>query len=227
MARIINPVFGEIKGVVDGCYTKKLRNKIYIAACPKRLKKTMDDGSVGRRKKFSVTAQFAKAVRSLEPLEAVWKMNLGKCLTAHHAICKKNYPLSSPERPTEQNVITPEGFDPGIEKAEVYIDKISAVIPVLSAVSYAGQGVLLSLNALVCFFDAAGINPDRYQLFAFCREFENYDFSESKTVLIDFSPEEKDLAGRYGKALLYIALVVKGNDGRVIDYSSTYSKEIL
>jgi hypothetical protein len=228
MARLINPLVGEIRGIVDGFYTRKLRGVTRVAACPKRLKKTMDEGSVSRRKKFSVTAQFAKEVRSLEPLEAVWKLNSGKCSSAFHAICKMNYPLSSVSRPSERNLITPGGFDAGFTETEVHTDGIRAVIPVLSSlISSTGEGAVLSLNTLVCYFGAEGINPDRFQLFAFSNENNDYDFSQSKEIKIDFSPIEKDSAERYSSAILYLAVVVKEKEGNLINYSSTYSRTIL
>jgi hypothetical protein len=48
--------------------------------------------------------------------------------------------------------------------------------------------------------------------------------SANKTVTINLSEAEKELAERYTKAILYLALVVKDSGGAGVLHSSTFCK---
>jgi hypothetical protein len=225
MARLLNPVFGPMKGVIGNYYTRKTKKGTEIVARAKKLHKSIDQYSVERRKKFAVTACFAKKIRSLATLDEIWNANRGSCPSSFHAICKVNYQLSSAERPTENNIITPGGFNAGFTYAEVFTDRINAKIPELTMLTDpVPEGALLSFNTLICFYEAAGINRDLYELLAFSKEYPDFDFSKNFDLEIDFSEAEKESAEKFGKAVLYISLAVNDKSGKVIQYSSTYSQ---
>ena len=225
MAQVSGNVIGNLSGRLGNLSARTVNGKTVLAARPSSFNASQDPAVVETRQKFAVTASFSKGVLSLTALEEIWKRIKATGMSVFNTIFKSNFSFSSTETPTASNIITPAGFPLPIQTAAVEVDKITASIPALNTVSVFGTDEInLSANALVVYHDP--INPDdpAFQIISLSKEVANFNFTQAYNLQIDFNVLQEAVAGKYGKSILYLVVVTKDAAGKVVQYSSTYSK---
>ncbi|MCL5030810.1 MAG: hypothetical protein M1480_17505 [Bacteroidetes bacterium] len=225
MAILSGNVIGNMKGKLGNLSARTVDGRTIMAARPSSFNASQDPASLEVRAKFAVTANFAKNVLSLATLEEIWTKVKASGMSVFNTVFKNNFGFSSTDKPTEQNILAPEGFPLQISTAAVETNKITGTLPALNTASVFGADeVNLSANALVCFYDPTSENDEPFQIISLSKEVANFNFTQTYSLQIDYNVLQEAVAAKYQHSILYLIVASKSVDGKVVQNSSTYTK---
>jgi len=223
MARISGNVVGDFHGKLGNLSARTRNGRTIFSARPSSFKTSNASVNVEIRKKFSVTAAFSKAILSLSSLEEIWNTVKKAGISGFNTIFQANFNLSSSEKPTDQNIITPEGFPLAPTSVALDADKLTASLPALNSAAELSPGeVALSANALIVYHTPSKSSDQPYRIVAVSKEIPSFNFAAAYNLQIDLSPSQKSAASRYGKYIVYLAVATVDGAENVVQYSSTY-----
>ena len=225
MAYLSGNVIGNLSGKLGNLSARTVNGQTIMAARPSSFNASQSPAVVEVRQKFAVTGSFAKSVLALSTLDEIWRKTKSAGISVFNAIFKQNFAYSGTERPTEQNLIVPDGFALAISTAAVDTNKITASLPALNTASVFGaEEVNLSANALVCFYDPTSETDDPFQIISLSKEVATFNFTQTYNLQIDFNVLQEAVAAKYQHSILYLIVASKSADGKVVQNSSTYTK---
>ncbi len=112
-----------------------------------------------------------------------------------------------------------------ISTAAVAADKITATLPILNASSVFGADeVNVSANALVCYYDPTNEADEPFKIVSLSKEVANFNFAQIYDLEMDFNVLQKATAAKYQRSILYVCVVTKTAEGKVVQNSSTFTK---
>ncbi|MHB8872004.1 MAG: hypothetical protein ACYC5G_06140, partial [Candidatus Doudnabacteria bacterium] len=110
MAIVNGNVIGNLSGKLGNLSARTVDGRTVLAARPSSFNASQDPAVLQVRQKFSVTAKFASAILALTSLVSIWKKVRNVASSVFNEIFQSNFAYSSIEKPTEQNILAPEGF---------------------------------------------------------------------------------------------------------------------
>jgi hypothetical protein len=225
MAIVNGNVIGNLSGKLGNLSARTVDGRTVLAARPSSFNASQEPAVLTVRQKFSVTAKFASAILALTSLVSIWKKVRNVASSVFNEVFQSNFAYSSIEKPTEQNILAPEGFPLQISTAAVAADKITATLPILNASSVFGADeVNLSANALVCYYDPTNEADEPFKIISLSKEVAAYNFAQTYELEIDLNALQKNSAAKYQHSILYVCVVTKTADGKVVQNSGTYTK---
>ena len=225
MAILNGNVIGNLSGKLGNLSARTVDGRTVLAARPSSFNASQEPAVLTVRQKFSVTAKFASAILALTSLVSIWKKVRNVTSSVFNEVFQSNFAYSSVEKPTEQNILAPEGFPLQITTAAVEADKITASLPALNTASVFGADeVNLSANALVCFYDPANEADEPFKIISLSKEVAAYNFAQTYDLEIDLNATQKNTAAKYQHSILYVCVVTKTAEGKVVQNSSTFTK---
>ena len=225
MAIVNGNVLGNLSGKLGNLSARTVDGHTVLAARPSSFNASQDPAVLQVRQKFSVTAKFASAILALTSLVLIWKKVRNVASSVFNEIFQSNFAYSSIEKPTEQNILAPEGFPLQISTAAVAADKITATLPILNTSSVFGADeVNLSANALVCYYDPSNDADEPFKIISLSKDVPGYNYAQTYDLEIDLNALQKNTAAKYQHSILYLCVVTKTADGKVVQNSGTYTK---
>jgi hypothetical protein len=225
MAIVNGNVIGNLSGKLGNLSARTVDGRTVLAARPSSFNASQEPAVLTVRQKFSVTAKFASAILALTSLVSIWKKVRNVASSVFNEVFQSNFAYSSIEKPTEQNIIAPEGFPLQIAVAAVAADKITATIPILNTVSVFGADeVNLSANAIVCYYDPTNAEDEPFKIISLSKEVAAHNFAQTYDLEIDLNATQKNTAAKYQHSILYVCVVTKTAEGKVVQNSSTFTK---
>ena len=225
MAIVNGNVIGNLSGKLGNLSARTVDGRTVLAARPSSFNASQEPAVLTVRQKFSVTAKFASAILALTSLVSIWKKVRNVASSVFNEVFQSNFAYSSIEKPTEQNILAPEGFPLQIAVAAVAADKITATIPILNIASVFGpEEVNLSANAIVCFHDPANAEDEPFKFISLSKEVAAHNFAQTYDLEIDLNATQKNTAAKYQHSILYVCVVTKTAEGKVVQNSSTFTK---
>jgi hypothetical protein len=225
MAIVNGNVIGNLSGKLGNLSARTVDGRTVLAARPSSFNASQDPAVLAVRQKFSVTAKFASAILALTSLVSIWKKVRNVASSVFNEVFQSNFGYSSTEKPTDQNIIAPDGFPLQITIAAVAADKITATLPILNASSIFGADeVNLSANALVCYYDPTNEADEPFKIISLSKEVAAYNFAQTYELEIDLNALQKNNAAKYLHSILYVCVVTKNADGKVVQNSGTFTK---
>ncbi|NMB80689.1 MAG: hypothetical protein GYA14_02600 [Ignavibacteria bacterium] len=225
MAIVNGNVIGNLSGKLGNLSARTVDGRTVLAARPSSFNASQEPAVLTVRQKFSVTAKFASAILALSSLVSIWKKVRNVASSVFNEVFQSNFAYSSIEKPTEQNIIAPEGFPLQIAVAAVAADKITATIPILNTASVFGADeVNLSANAIVCYYDPANAEDEPFKIISLSKEVVAHNFAQTYDLEIDLNATQKNTAAKYQHSILYVCVVTKTAEGKVVQNSSTFTK---
>ena len=225
MAIVNGNVIGNLSGKLGNLSARTVDGHTILAARPSSFNASQDPAVLQVRQKFSVTAKFASAILALTSLVSIWKKVRNVASSVFNEIFQSNFAYSSMEKPTEQNILAPEGFPLQISNAAVAADKITATLPILNTSSVFGADeVNLSANALVCYYDPTSEADEPFKIISLSKDVAAYNYAQTYDLEIDLNALQKNTASKYQHSILYVCVVTKTADGKVVQNSGTYTK---
>jgi hypothetical protein len=225
MAIVNGNVIGNLSGKLGNLSARTVDGRTILAARPSSFNASQEPAVLAVRQKFSVTAKLASAILALTSLVSIWKKVRNVSSSVFNEVFQSNFANSSIDKPTEQNIIVPDGFPLQITTAAVAADKITATLPILNASSVFGADeVNLSANALVCYYDPTNEADEPFKIISLSKEVAAYNFTQTYDLEIDLNALQKNSAAKYQHSILYVCVVTKTADGKVVQNSGTYTK---
>ncbi len=225
MAIVNGNVIGNLSGKLGNLSARTVDGRTVLAARPSSFNASQDPAVISVRQKFSVTAKLASAILALASLVSIWKKVKNAAGSVFNEVFQSNFAYSSTEKPTEQNILAPEGFPLQISTAAVEADKITASLPALNTASVFGADeVNLSANALVCFYDPSNEADEPFKIIPLSKEIASFNFTQAYSLEIGFNVLQVAAAAKYQHSILYVCVVTKTAEGKVVQNSGTFTK---
>ena len=225
MAIVNGNVIGNLSGKLGNLSARTVDGRTVLAARPSSFNASQEPAVLTVRQKFSVTAKFASAILALTSLVSIWKKVRNVASSVFNEVFQSNFAYSSIEKPTEQNILAPEGFPLQISTAAVEADKITASLPALNTASVFGADeVNLSANALVCFYDPSNEADEPFKIIPLSKEIASFNFTQAYSLEIGFNVLQVAAAAKYQHSILYVCVVTKTAEGKVVQNSGTFTK---
>lgn len=226
MARLENYILGEIRGRLNNMVFKKLNGKTIISNRPRKYK-IKPVGKPTVKDKFSYTAKLAGTVNRNPFLRCIWDSVNIEASSPYHKILKINLGLSSLEKLTVKNIITPPGDIVKPDSIRFEMECITIAYSSKVIESFHGSLNNLSLHALLFFYGPLVNGKREHKLIPALTG----DIDGSKQGIDVFKIKNGiDIihqATRFNNCIIYIALVIRKNPERKeFKWTSTYCVEI-
>lgn len=228
MAVVKANVIGNLSGKLGNLSARTVNGKTVLSARPASFNASNEPIFIVIRSKFAVTAKFSSKVISLATLTAIWKKVQHPPHSVFNEVFIGNFPYSAVDRPTGYNVLTPAsgGFPLPVQSSSVLADNVSVELLKLSDASvFTPEEVNLSVNGLVCYFNPLNPADPKFQIITLNDEIPNYEFNHTFEVNIALNLIQQNIAAKYQNSVLLFAVASKNSEGKIIQYSTTYSKE--
>lgn len=118
----------EIRGSIGDVIIRQMNGKTIIYSKPKKFRKSQSPASIAGRNKWKTVSRFAKFIRDIPALEAIWKQTGSASINTQSKLLKYNYSLADTEWPTVRNVITRPPFDFIIRDLILFEDNVSVIM---------------------------------------------------------------------------------------------------
>ena len=227
MAELRGSVIGELSGKLGNLAARIVNGRTILAQRPTSYKTNNAPYMVEIRQKFKVSGIFAKNVITLSALYQVWNKVKKARLSAYNEICKLNYFESAADKPTVDNVLTPEGgFPLPVTVAAVAAVNVTATLAALDTVMIASEEERdFVSNGLICYYNPVNPEDAPYAITKIESAPDSLDTVNPIELNIPLNVVQQNLAAKYQNSILYLVLATLDGDGKVIQYSSTYAKD--
>ena len=218
MARLEKKVLGEIRGRIGDIVGKVRNGKQYIASRPTKYTMSKAPHEIDKRSRFKVNGLFAKAIKKSELLYKVWEKNKAPAASAYNKICMVNFKLCRIDRPSEQNVITPNGFDLEIINITSLPGGVELELELFDILE-AEKRIMFIM--FVSFYE-----PEKKEINFFeAKRIKEYVI-DGMRITFNYDSADRLLANAYKKRTVFFAAVTEDADGNIIRFSSTIGRDL-
>jgi hypothetical protein len=224
MARAVGGTFGNFKGRLGKFSARVVNGETILSARPSSFKESKNPKHIEVKQKFAVTSTFTKGVLKLPALFRIWKFNKAPKLSEFNEVFKCNYAFSSPNAPTMQNIITPQGFISPITSAVINEGKLTVALSALNSIIIVKNNeVSLSINAVICSYDPLEGNDPYFEIIPVSKEILYFNFSELCNLEMKLDVESAAIISKYNKKIIYLAVATKSAYNDIVRYSQSLS----
>jgi len=225
MAHLIGNIFGNLKGKIGNFSARTINGRTIICARLSHFKTSNSLKSVETRQRFAVTIAFASNVFSLPTLKEIWKPKKKSKMSIFNIIFKSNLYLSSKDAPTLNNIITPAGFNPPVLMIDIFAGNLIGSLAGLKSVkTITMEEASVSINAVICFLNPKLETDPFYKIISLSKEIADFNFGKQYDFEIELNSLDAEQITKYNQKIIYLAVATKTSNGRVVQYSETYSK---
>ena len=227
MAVIKGSVLGELSGRLGNLAARCTNGRTILSRRPAKFNTNNSPVMVEIRKKFAVTVSFAANMLSLPSLKDVWSRITPSGLSEFNFSVKKNYALSSADKPTVDNMLTPmEGFPLDVTAAEVTADAVTAQIAPLNTVMIMSPDEMrVTPNLVLCCYNPINAEDAPYAVIPVTAASLMLDDVNPIALNVPLNVVQKAIAAKYQNTILYLALTTQDINGKLIQYSATYAQD--
>ena len=226
MARLSGSVLGNLSGKLGNLAARTKNGETILSARPSSFNASQNPTVVAIRQKFSVSVQIAKVVNGIDDLQTIWNKVRLPGNSVYNTIVQKNFPYSDVQRPTVQNIITPGGFNLVTSFSGVAADSIALDLSALNTqANFSADEKDLSLSILLVGYEPVNADDDYYKIWPFNFTNQNYVPANTLEVVVDLDQFHQTELARYTKKVLLVSAATKDANGKIIQYSSTFSSE--
>ncbi len=222
MARVEKNFLGEVRGKIGDVVYRKRGKKIIAASAPKKRTKKFSPAEIANQKKMRVAGKFAGAVKGIEVLKKIWEaVEIEKYEDSYpvNKISGVNYDFFLPGKATDENIITPEGFNFPVKRVECLDSQIELKLNELPQ----KKGNEKFVFVLLAWFEKPRLRKyGSYANECIVKEAK----SNVKKIIFELDEIVKMKESRYREKIIYLALVIVDEDENVVRWSSTFGKEL-
>ena len=225
MALVKGNVLGNLSGRLGNLSARTIDGRTILGARPESFNASQGAASIAVRNRFAVTANFVRNLISLPALYEIWKKVKTSGISVYNFSFKTNFSYSAVDKPTLQNIITPGGFPFPVDTAVLDADNLEVALLALDTVSiFSAAEVDLSVNALVSYMNPINPANPEFQVITLNKEIAAFDFTQPAAVNMALNVVQKQIAAKYQDSILYFAVASKNAEGKVIQYSATFTQ---
>ncbi len=222
MARVKKNFLGEVHGKIGDVVYKKRGKTEYAASTPKERTDDVSPAETANRNRMKVAGKFAKAVKGIEVLKKIWEsveIEKYKDSDPINKITGINYKSFLPGKATEENKITPEGFNIPVKSVNCLDSKIEVKLNEVLRKKGNEKFVLV----LLTWFERPILKEhDYYSNECILKVLKD----NGKKIFFELDKNIKMKESKYQDKIIYLALVVFDEDENVLRWSSTYAKKM-
>jgi hypothetical protein len=219
MAVVKKKVLGELRGKIGSTVYRVRNGKNYAASVPSEYNASQSPLEVDKRNKFRINGKFAKAIKESELLYSIWDKEKAPATNAYNKICKVNFSHCGTNRPSEKNVITPEGeFILPVRNITSLPEGIEVMLESSDIPELEKQVIYIMIISL---YEPAANGHNYFELLVMegCETEEN-------TLKFNFDENEIQLAKEYKNKTIFLASVTEDEDGKILSWSKTYAEDL-
>ncbi len=227
MAQFNKQILGQAQGAVGDVTFRKRNGKTYLSAKPSSFTPGMDDKSVARRGKFSISIKLASTINSIPVLKNIWEKNTPAELSTFNHIMRTNYAMIGSSSITNALIkLTPAlGFNVnnpvvalGPAAIKVNLDAIgtSAGIDVLNEPS-------IKLVSVVYLGNPTDTTLKKDDFLTFTSDIQTTDLSTALEFNKALSDVEAQMFEIYQNRKGFFAVVTLDAAGEAVHYSNTFA----
>ena len=227
MAELKGSVLGNFSGKIGNLTARIVNGRTIFAQRPSSFHVNNDPALVAIRKQFAVTISFAKNLVALSNLYQIWNKLKTSGMSAFNYAVKKNFDSSSADKPTTDNILTPEGgFPLSVTSADVTADAITVQLPSLESIMILSQDEReITPNVVLCYYNPTNPEDAPYAVVPVQAASEVIDPLNPLTFNIPLNVIQKGIAAKYQNSILYLAMTTSDKNGLLTQYSSTYTQD--
>jgi hypothetical protein len=227
MAVLKGSVIGQLSGRLGDLTARIIRGRTILAQRPTSFHVNNSPTMVEIRKKFAVSVSFVTNMLTLAAIHEIWDKAKASGMTVYNYGVRQNFPLSSADKPTVDNLLSPnDGFPLDVTLAEVAADAVTATIAALDTVMIPTEEERdLTPNLMLCYYNP--VNPDDapYAVVPVQGATQVLDTVNPIALNIPLNIVQQQIAAKYQNSTLYIALTTHDADGKVVQYSATFAQD--
>lgn len=225
MAVIKGNVLGNLSGKLGNLSARTVKGRTVLSARPSSFEVSQDPDSIAVRQKFAVTANFSKNVLALPILKSVWDKVKPENITIFNAIFKNNYQFSAVDRPTDQNIITPGGFNLPVTSAVINANDVTVELSALNeATVIKGFEKDASFAALIVNYNPISEEDLAFSIITLSKDVDNFDFGNAYTLTMSLHTSESAEIAKYQNNILLLAAATKDDYSKIVQYSKTFAQ---
>ena len=222
MARVTGSVLGNLSGKLGNLSARTRNGKTYFAARPGPRTDAPSPAALAVRKKFAATIALSKSILGLSALNKVWDKTKDPGISAGNTIFKENFGLVEADRPGDQNIITPGGFDISMQNPVVGANSITGDLDALNTKTvFDASEVDLEIDAVVCYYNPNDPADEPFKLINLNKQEAGFDFTQAYALNLAYNVNQQNIAAKYQNSILYLAVASKDAEGNVVQYSAT------
>ena len=226
MARVSGNVLGNLKGKLGNLSARTVDGQTILSARPSSFNVSQTPESIEARKRFGVTGNFSKFLMDFPDIVSIWLKVKLSGMSVFNTVFKNNYQYSTPERPTENNIITPGGFGLPVTTATLAADNLSLELGALNSVAViSAEEVDLSIAAVIVYHNPTNPEDEPYRVIKLSKAEASFDFASAYTGTLPLDVVQQSIASKYQNSILYLAVASKSAVGNVVQYSATFSQQ--
>ena len=227
MAVVKGSVIGYLSGKLGLLSARTIKGRTILAARPTNFNVSYVPALVEIRKKFAVTGKFVRNLLNLSALYQIWSRVKEEKLSVFNTMFKKNFSVSSADKPTVNNIITPsDGFALPVTLATVGEDKITLAIAPLNTVAVIDEQIERNyvINGMLCYYNPVNAEDESFGITGLIKPPAVIDVVNPLSIEIPLNVVQQALAERFQDSILYIALATLDAEGKVVQYSATFTQ---
>jgi hypothetical protein len=224
MATLVGNFLGNLSGKIGNFSARTINGKTILSVRPKHYRASNSPKCIETRNKFAVAVAFASCVSKVPELHEIWKPKKRSNMSVYNMIMKHNIEFVSSSEPTLDNIITPNGFSSPVIDATISngnltgimeaVDKVALIIP---------EAVNLSICAVISLSDPKDESEPSHLLSSITADFNKFNFSNPFEFEIPLCYDQICEIDKYNQKIIFIVILIKSADERVIKYSKTAS----
>lgn len=223
MARVNGNVIGNLSGKLGNLAARTVNGVTILSARPASFLVSNSPDSVAARKRFAVTGVFSKYVFSIPALAEIWTKVKLPDLSVFNTIFKTNYPFTGADKPSEFNLLTPDGFGLPVTSATPSASYLAIELGALNTASdFDASEIDLSIAAVIVYHNPANPADPPYQIIKLVKEEAAFDFTAAYSGSISFTARQLVTAAMYQDNIVYLAVATKDAAGKIVQCSATY-----
>ncbi len=224
MAELVKAVLGKVTGTLGDITFRQRNGKNVIGMRPRRYTPPDDEGSVGRRARFTLTAKLAQGVQSVPELLSLWTPQTPAGMSTFNYIIQKNILVVNPNSVSGLTVITPNGgFIVNCTSSAVSADSIAVELAAIGSIW--GIDIAKEPNAKLAYIlsltNPSNASYPNVWFVAGASEPKPLVLNAPLTFNIALSGQDGVSVESYGDKKLLIALVTLDADGNAVRGSET------
>jgi hypothetical protein len=228
MAELKGSVIGQLRGKLGDLACRIIDGRTILAQRPVSFHVSYTPALVEIRNKFSVAGAFSKNLITISNLYEIWKSVKEDGMSAFNYLVKKNFPESSAEKPTIDNMVTPpDGFALPVTLATVDAANVNVQLAGLNTAAVIDDDIEISLvlDGLVCYYNPVNAEDAPYAITTLESTPQIMDVINPITVDIPLDVVQQATAAKYQNSILYLALVTLDANGDFVQYSASFSQD--
>jgi len=224
MATLVGYILGNLSGKIENFSARTINGKTILSVRPKHFNVSNSPKCIETRSKFGVAAAFASCVSKVPELHEIWKPKRRSNMSVNNMIMKHNFRFVSSSEPTLDNVITPDGFSSPVIDATISNGNLTGTLEAIDKVALISEEALnLSICAVISLSEPKDESETNHILSSLTVDLNKFNFSKPFDFEIPLCYDQICEIEKYNLKIIYIVVLIKSADDRVIKYSKTAS----